>query len=57
MVTDGNYSYRGEHGLIHRTVESLGGTLETNNTLCQLYFDIKKLSIFKNEELREITCL
>ena len=30
MVTDGDYTYSGEHGVIHRIVEPMCCMLETN---------------------------
>lgn len=34
MVTDGSYTYRGEHSVTYRVVESLWCVPETDATLC-----------------------
>lgn len=40
MVTDGDYTYSGEHRVIYRSVESPWCAPEIN-IVCQLYFNTK----------------
>lgn len=43
MVTDGDYTYGDEHRVMHRIVESLCCTSETNTTLYIYYTSIIKI--------------
>lgn len=46
-MTNGYYTYYGEHSVMYRTIESLGCTPEVNITLHIIYTSILKKNFFK----------
>ena len=52
MVTDGDYTYQGQHCMMERIVKSLCCAAETNRTLHVNYTSIIKN--FKNSHVRDV---
>ena len=50
MDTDGYQIYHGGHFVVYANIKSLCSTPETNNIVCQLYFNLKKRERRKKRE-------